>query len=165
MLPRVVTYVYLIYLVTPILLLFVGSFGDLWLGTLLPTGFTTRWYVEVANDPSFQRAFVASLVVAGAACAACLAIGLPLAYAVFKARDPRIRALSRALYQLPIALPPLVPGTSCSGCLTSCRRWWRTCSDWACRCSKMPRSPAGAAGCSATCTLSCRRCATRSCPG
>ena len=42
MFPRVVTFVYLIYLVTPILLLFVGSFGDLWLGTLLPAGFTTR---------------------------------------------------------------------------------------------------------------------------
>lgn len=108
MFPRVVTFVYLAYLIAPILLLFVGSFSELWLGTLLPTGLTARWYLEVANDPSFQRAFMASLLVAGAACAACLAIGLPLAYAVFKARDPRIRALSRALYQMPIALPPLV---------------------------------------------------------
>lgn len=108
MFPRVVTFVYLVYLITPILLLFVGSFGNLWLGTLLPSGFTTRWYVEVANDPSFRRAFATSLLVAGAACAACVAVGLPLAYAVFKARSPRIRAFARALYQLPIALPPLV---------------------------------------------------------
>ncbi|MCL4183909.1 MAG: ABC transporter permease subunit [Burkholderiaceae bacterium] len=108
MVPRVVTVLYLAYLVTPIALLFVGSFGNLWLGTLLPTGSTLRWYAEVAGDPSFQRAFVASLTVAAAACAACMAVGLPLAYAVFKARDPRVRALARALYQLPIALPPLV---------------------------------------------------------
>jgi putative spermidine/putrescine transport system permease protein len=107
-LPRLVTLAYMLYLVTPIVLLFIGSFGDLWLGTLFPTGFTGRWYVEVANDPSFRRAFTTSLLVAAAACVACVAIGLPLAYAVFKARDPRVRALSRALYQMPIALPPLV---------------------------------------------------------
>ena len=108
MLPRVVTGFYLAYLVTPIALLFIGSFGDLWLNTLLPTGFTGRWYLEVANDPSFRRAFFASLFVGGMTCAACLAIGLPLAYAVFRARDPRVRTLVSALYQLPVALPPLV---------------------------------------------------------
>ena len=108
MLPRVVTGFYLAYLVTPIALLFIGSFGDLWLNTLLPTGFTGRWYVEVANDPSFRRAFFSSLFVGGMTCAVCLAIGLPLAYAVFRARDPRVRMLVSALYQLPVALPPLV---------------------------------------------------------
>lgn len=108
MLPRVVTGLYLVYLITPIVLLFVGSFGDLWLNTILPTGFTGRWYLEVVDDPSFQRGFVASLLVGGVTCAACLAIGLPLAYAVFRARDPRVRALVSGLYQLPVALPPLV---------------------------------------------------------
>ena len=108
MLPRVVTGFYLAYLVTPIALLFIGSFGDLWLNTILPTGLTGRWYLEVAGDPSFRRAFVSSLLVGGVTCAVCLAVGLPLAYAVFRARDPRIRALVSALYQLPVALPPLV---------------------------------------------------------
>lgn len=108
MLPRVVTGFYLAYLVTPIALLFVGSFGDLWLNTILPTGLTGRWYLEVANDPSFRRAFLSSLIVGSVTCVACLAIGLPLAYAVFRAHDPRVRALAGALYQLPVALPPLV---------------------------------------------------------
>ncbi len=108
MMPRIVTGAYLAYLVAPIALLFVGSFGDLWLNTLLPTGFTFRWYAEVAADPSFQRAFVASLTVAAGTCAVCVAIGLPLAYAVFRARNARVRAIARALYQLPVALPPLV---------------------------------------------------------
>ena len=62
----------------------------------------------MANDPSFRRAFVASLSVAALACTACVAIGLPLAYAVYRARNPRVRALARVLYQLPVALPPLV---------------------------------------------------------
>ena len=103
-----ITGVYLVYLAIPIALLFAGSFGELWLNTLLPTGFTGRWYVEVAQDPSFRRAFVASLSVAAITCGACVAIGLPLAYAVFRAQSRRVRALARVVYQLPVALPPLV---------------------------------------------------------
>ena len=108
MLPRWITALYLVYLAIPIVLLMVGSFGDLWLNSVLPTGFTPRWYRDVAADPSFRRAFVASLAVATIACAACVALGLPLAYAIFRARSPAIRSLSRVLYQLPVALPPLV---------------------------------------------------------
>jgi putative spermidine/putrescine transport system permease protein len=108
MIPRWITTVYLFYLATPVALLFIGSFGDLWLGTLLPTGATLKWYAQVAADPSFRRAFAASLFVAATTCAACVGIGLPLAYVVFRARSARVRALARVLYQLPVALPALV---------------------------------------------------------
>jgi len=105
---RGVTLAYLAYLTAPIVLLFAGSFGELWLNTLLPTGFTGRWYAEVAADPSFRRAFVSSLIVAGLVVLLCLAMGLPLAYAVFRTERPAVRALARVLYQLPVALPALV---------------------------------------------------------
>ena len=105
---RWVTALYLVYLVVPIALLLVGSFGELWLNTLLPTGATLRWYEAVATDPSFQRAFVSSLAVATIACAASAVIGLPLAYALFRTENNRVRALTRVLYQLPVALPALV---------------------------------------------------------
>src|SRR3984893_14277178 len=105
---RWVTAAYLVYLVAPIALLLVASFGELWLNTLLPTGWTTHWYVDVARDPSFRRAFAASLAVVAITCTACVAIGLPLAYALFHTESRRLRALVRVLYQLPVALPPLV---------------------------------------------------------
>ncbi|HEX8009390.1 MAG TPA: ABC transporter permease subunit [Casimicrobiaceae bacterium] len=105
---RWVTAAYLAYLAVPIALLVVGSVGELWLNTLLPTGLTLQWYRDVALDPSFRRAFGASLVVVALTCAACAAIGLPLAYAVFRAESARVRSLARVLYQLPVALPPLV---------------------------------------------------------
>jgi putative spermidine/putrescine transport system permease protein len=107
-LPRWLTAAYLAYLVAPIALLFVGSFGESWFNTLLPTGATVKWYVQVAGDPSFRRAFASSLFVATMTCVACVAIGLPLAYAVYRAQSPRVRAVARALYQLPVALPALV---------------------------------------------------------
>jgi len=108
MIPRWTTAAYLLYLAAPIVLLFVGSFGELWLNSLLPTGVTAKWYLQVAGDPSFRRAFTTSLFVAAMTCAACVAIGLPLAYAVFHARSARVRALARMIYQLPVALPALV---------------------------------------------------------
>jgi putative spermidine/putrescine transport system permease protein len=100
--------VYLAYLAAPIVLLVVGSFGELWLNSLLPTGATLHWYANVAADPSFRRAFGVSLLVAVLTCGACVGIGLPLAYAVFRAESARVRAAARVLYQLPVALPALV---------------------------------------------------------
>ena len=108
MLLRCVTAAYLAYLMVPIALLVVGSLGQLWLNTLLPTGFTTQWYRDVTHDPSFRRAFTSSLAVASITCVACATIGLAAAYAVFRAESARVRAIARVLYLLPIALPPLV---------------------------------------------------------
>jgi putative spermidine/putrescine transport system permease protein len=113
MIPRWITYAYLVYLAMPIALLAIGSLGDLWLNTLLPTGVTARWYLQVAADPSFRRAFATSLFVAAMTCAACVAIGLPLAYAVFRARSARVRSAARIVYQLPVALPALVLAFGC----------------------------------------------------
>lgn len=108
MLPRWITALYLVYLAIPIVLLLVGSFGELWLNTMLPTGLTLQWYRDVAGDANFRRAFGASLAVAAIACVACIALGLPLAYALFRTESRVFRSLSRVLYQLPVALPPLV---------------------------------------------------------
>lgn len=103
-----VTGVYLTYLFLPILLLIVGSFGDTWLNTMLPTGFSGRWYEAVYEDGSFQRAFWVSLRVCAATCAVDALIGLPLAYAIYGAASRGVRAAARILYLLPIAVPPIV---------------------------------------------------------
>jgi putative spermidine/putrescine transport system permease protein len=103
-----VTGVYLTYLFLPILLLIVGSFGDTWLNTMLPTGFSGRWYEAVYEDGSFQRAFWVSLRVCAATCVVDAVIGLPLAYAIYGAASRGVRAAARILYLLPIAVPPIV---------------------------------------------------------
>src|SRR5688500_11743768 len=103
-----VTAAYLLYLLAPILLLVVGSFGEAWFGTLIPTGVTARWYSEVVNDPSFRRAFWISLQVAAATCVLNVAIGLPFAYAAYRAASRGVRVAVRVVYLLPVAVPPLV---------------------------------------------------------
>ena len=79
---RVISLVYGLYLLLPIALLLVGSVGGNWTNTLLPTGITGQWYVDLWLDTSFRKAFVSSLVVALSACANITALTLPLAYAM-----------------------------------------------------------------------------------
>jgi putative spermidine/putrescine transport system permease protein len=102
------TYAYLVYLFAPMVLLLVGSFGETWFGSLLPSGITLEWYREVAGDPSFQRAFWVSLEVAAATCALNALIGVPFAYAIYRTASRGVRAAARIVYLLPIAVPPLV---------------------------------------------------------
>ncbi len=102
------TALYLLYLGLPLALLAVGSLGEIWFNTLLPSGFTGKWYAAVAEDSSFQRAFWTSLGVSAAACALGAALGLPLAYAIYRAASRGVRIAARVVFLLPIAVPPLV---------------------------------------------------------
>lgn len=102
------TILYLVYLFIPIVLLLVGSFGESWFNTLLPTGFTGQWYLQVAQDGSFRRAFRVSLQVCAGTCLVDVIVGLPLAYAVYRAASRGVRVATRIVYLLPVAVPPLV---------------------------------------------------------
>lgn len=106
----IVTYLYLGYLLAPMLLLALGSVGEAWTNTLLPAGATGRWYADLLADPSFTRAFRVSLIVCAATCAVTALIGLPLAYAIYATAHRGVRVAARILYLLPIAAPPLVLG-------------------------------------------------------
>lgn len=103
-----VTGIYLLYLFTPILLLFLGSFGESWTNSLLPSGATLDWYLELWQDGSFRRAFVVSLEVVTATCAICTVIAVPLAYALYKSASHGVMVAARIVFLLPIAAPPLV---------------------------------------------------------
>lgn len=99
---------YLAFLAAPILLLVVGSFGEVWTGTLLPRGLTLQWYLEIANDPSFVRAFMTSLQVVSLVCVLNLFVALPLAYAIHAAAHSGVRLAARLAAMMPVAAPELV---------------------------------------------------------
>lgn len=61
---RGISLIYGLYLLLPIALLMVGSVGGNWTNTLLPTGITGQWFLDLWQDTSFRKAFVSSLVVA-----------------------------------------------------------------------------------------------------
>jgi len=103
-----ILFLYLVYLLLPMALLFLGSFGEKWTNTLLPQGFTFHWYMDVAIDPSFQRAFFVSLLVALLTCVIVVLIGVPMAYGMERGKFKRTQFFTRLLQLMPIAAPPMV---------------------------------------------------------
>lgn len=101
---------YLAYIFLPIILLIVGSFGDSWTNTLLPTGMTARWYLEVWGDPSFRRAFSMSLYVAVITSTVVTVLAVPMAYALTRSMGSTAGMISRLVTSMPIAAPPVVLG-------------------------------------------------------
>ncbi|OYD25257.1 ABC transporter permease [Oceanimonas baumannii] len=107
---RATAWLYLLYLLTPIILLFIGSFGEAWTNTLFPSGFTLDWYHQVWTDSSFIRAFKTSIWVTFLTCVAGALLALPFCYAVHIKMSRRGKVASRLLIMLPIAVPELVLG-------------------------------------------------------
>ncbi len=98
------------YLLIPIALILLGSFGNSWSNTLLPVGITDRWYLQLWNNGTFLKAFWTSLWVCLATVVASAVIGLPLAYAIANARSGALSLTGRILYLSPVAAPAVVLG-------------------------------------------------------
>lgn len=107
---RSVSIVYGCYLLLPILLLLVGSFGNSWTNTLLPAGFTVRWYHDLWLDTSFRKSFVTSLVVAGSACVINTFLALPLAYSLYHRAGRSGSWAARLVSSMPVAVPTITLG-------------------------------------------------------
>jgi len=99
---------YMIFLIAPILLLLIGSFGESWTNTLFPHGFTFEWYKNVLEDPSFRRAFITSLQIVFVTCVLNVLVGVPFAYAVHKGARGGVKIAARLATLLPVAAPELV---------------------------------------------------------
>lgn len=107
---RGVALAYCLYLLLPVALLVVGSFGGSWTNTLLPSGITGRWYAELWNDPSFRHAFGTSLTVAISACVINTLLAVPLAYALYHGAQRRGSLAARLVSALPVAVPTITLG-------------------------------------------------------
>ncbi len=87
----------------------ISSFGRRWLGTWLPTEFTTRWYVSAWNEfqlddvmiVTFQAVFLVVLISG--------IIGVPAAYALARREFPG-KKLVMLLFLLPLLVPPITFG-------------------------------------------------------
>ncbi|VVD61260.1 ABC transporter permease [Pandoraea anhela] len=107
---RAVAALFLIYLCLPVALLLIGAFGQTWTNTVLPAGMTGHWFVDLAGDPSFRRAFSTSLIVALGCCALTALVGLPLAYTLHHRSRSGRGAFARLVTLLPVAVPALTLG-------------------------------------------------------
>jgi putative spermidine/putrescine transport system permease protein len=102
--------VWFTFVLAPIVLILMGSFGEKWFGTLFPTGFTLSWYKELFSKTMYVRAMGMSLLVGSLAVVLNGLIGICSVYAVSVLRVKPLRRAFDFIILLPIAIPPVVMG-------------------------------------------------------
>ncbi|MCC7271576.1 MAG: ABC transporter permease [Alphaproteobacteria bacterium] len=93
-----------LFLMLPLVVVFPISFSS---GNYLrfpPPGFSMRWYERYWNDPAWIDATIRSVQVGAATTALALAIGIPLAFGLTRARFP-----GRAVIEQSMSAPMIVP--------------------------------------------------------
>lgn len=100
---------YVAFIVAPIVMIVIGSFGRVWVGTPLPEGLTLRWYSEVFADDTAMRAFLTSLVVGVIAVGTNLVVAPLLAFSL-SAGGRRVGVIESVMRIVPVATPAVVLG-------------------------------------------------------
>ncbi len=99
------------FLYLPIVTLIVYSFNGAGVGGFPPRNLTLDWYRVLFADDAIWASVWNSLLVAAAAVALSLALGIPAALALDRAHFPG-KALFRRLVLLPLILPGIITGLS-----------------------------------------------------
>ena len=85
------------------------SFATRWLGTWLPTGFTTHWYRDAWEEFQLSDVLLTTFEVVGAVVLLSCLLGVTAAYAMARRDFPGKRAVM-LLFLLPLLVPPLTYG-------------------------------------------------------
>ncbi|MET3714728.1 ABC transporter permease [Pseudomonas sp. PvP001] len=104
---RIVVWLLFLILLLPLAGTLLYSLATSWSASILPSGLTFKWYLQLWGDPRFLQAFGQSLVVCVGALVLSVLLILPLLFAVHY-HFPRLDALMNILILLPFAVPPVV---------------------------------------------------------
>ena len=85
------------------------SFARRWLGTWLPDGYTTAWYVAAWKEFQLDAVLWVTVEVVGAVVVLSILLGVPAAYALVRREFIGKRALM-LLFLLPLLVPPITYG-------------------------------------------------------
>jgi putative spermidine/putrescine transport system permease protein len=86
-----------------------NSFAKRWLGTWLPDGWTTNWYVSAWKEFQLDQVLMVTVEVVFAVVFLALLIGVPAAYTLAR-RNFRGKKLLMLLFLLPLMVPPITYG-------------------------------------------------------
>lgn len=104
---RVVVYLLFLILLLPLVGTLLYSLATSWSATILPSGLTFKWYLELWSDARFLHAFGQSLLVCVGALLLSVVLVLPLLFVVHY-HFPKLDAVMNILILLPFAVPPVV---------------------------------------------------------
>jgi putative spermidine/putrescine transport system permease protein len=86
-----------------------SSFATRWLGTWLPAGWTTRWYIAAWSEFQLDDVLIVTFEVVFAVVLLSGLLGVPAAYALAR-RDFPGKKLVMLLFVLPLLVPPITFG-------------------------------------------------------
>ncbi len=86
-----------------------SSFARRWLGTWLPDGWTTSWYLAAWKEFQLGSVLWVTTEIVGAVVAIALVLGVPAAYTLAR-RDFPGKRLLMLLFLLPLMVPPITYG-------------------------------------------------------
>jgi len=87
----------------------VSSFATRWLGTWLPSGWTTRWYSAAWAEFQLDEVLLVTMEIVFVVVALSIVIGVPAAYALARRDFPGKRAVL-LLFVLPLLVPSITYG-------------------------------------------------------
>ena len=91
----------------PIFATFIYSFSSSWGATILPDGFTLKWYTQLLTDPRFLEAFLRSLFICISSLLLATILVLPMIFVIFY-YYPALDKVLNILILLAFAVPPVV---------------------------------------------------------
>lgn len=95
-----------LFMLSPIVLVFLASFSKTNYLTIPPEGLTFQWYLDVVKQMDYIQAFVNSLLLAAGASLLALAISLPISHVIVNYQFPG-RNFMDAIVMSPLILPQL----------------------------------------------------------
>jgi putative spermidine/putrescine transport system permease protein len=101
--------VFLVFVLALIVAVFVSSFGTVWLGTWLPSGFTTKWWEQTWSEFGLGSTLLVTMEVALLVVLFSVVLGVPAAYVLARRTFPGKKAVSLLLL-LPLLVPPITYG-------------------------------------------------------
>ena len=104
---KTIVYTITALLLFPILATFIYSLSSSWGATILPDGFSFKWYGELLTDPRFIDAFGRSLFICIASLLLATVLVLPMIFIIFY-YYPKLDKIMNILILLPFAVPPVV---------------------------------------------------------
>lgn len=108
---RVYTLLYLAFLYAPIILLPIFAFNNATVIAFPLQGFTTNWFVQMAENPTLRQALLNSLLIAVSASALATCLGIFAARASTRF-DFRGKGPVMGLIMLPLVLPEIIVAVS-----------------------------------------------------
>jgi len=111
---KVILTLVLIYLFLPFVISAMYSFATKWSVTVLPEGYTLKYYGEMFADQRFWMAILRSVGISFAGVGLAVLVMTPLTYAVI-AFAPKLAGVLKALTLMPYAVPGVISATALLG--------------------------------------------------